>query len=160
VKWITRSHVHVDRVACPWLITRFIDSEAEFIFVPKKKVLEMAEKTGAIAFDTPGADLHHRDDLCTFEMIIKAYGLTDRALLRMARIINRLLKKAHLRRWPHPLSFRRRFNYASFQGISAALSLDHFEQPVENEFFRKLLMLPTRIDRKPIPWQPAWRPLP
>lgn len=88
MKWITRSHVHVDRVACPWLITRFIDSDAEFLFVPKSKVLEVAETTGAIPFDTPGADLHHRGEWCTFDVIIKEYGLTDSALLRMARIIN------------------------------------------------------------------------
>jgi hypothetical protein len=88
MKWITRSHVHVDRVACPWLITRFIDSDAEFLFIPKSKVLEIAEKEGAIAFDTPGADLHHRDDLCTFDVIIKEYELTDKPLLRMAKIIN------------------------------------------------------------------------
>ncbi len=88
MKWITRSHVHVDRVACPWLITRFIDSEAEFLFVPKKMVLATAEKTGAIPFDTPGAALHHRDDLCTFDVLIEAYELTDPALLRMARVIN------------------------------------------------------------------------
>ena len=88
MKWITRSHVHVDRVACPWLISRFIDSEAEFLFVPKSKVLERAESEGAIPFDTPGAKLHHRDDLCTFDVIIKDYELTDKALLRMAKIIN------------------------------------------------------------------------
>jgi len=88
MKWITRSHVHVDRVACPWLISRFIDSDAEFLFVPKSKVMEMAEKTGAIPFDTPGAELHHRDPLCTFDVIIKDYELADKALLRMAKIIN------------------------------------------------------------------------
>ena len=88
MKWITRSHVHVDRVACPWLITRFIDSDAEFLFVPKSKVREMAEKTGAIPFDTPGAELHHRDALCTFDVIIKDYELADKALLRMAKVIN------------------------------------------------------------------------
>jgi hypothetical protein len=88
MKWITRSHVHVDRVACPWLITRFIDSDAEFLFVPKSKVMEMAEKTGAIPFDTPGAELHHRDVLCTFDVIIKDYELADKALLRMAKVIN------------------------------------------------------------------------
>ena len=86
MKWITRSHVHVDRVACPWLITRFIDSDAEFLFVSKSKVMELAEKNGAIPFDTPGAELHHRDDLCTFDVIIKDYGLTDNALLRMAKV--------------------------------------------------------------------------
>ena len=88
MKWITRSHVHVDRVACPWLITRFIDSDAEFIFVPKSRVLEVAEQQGATPFDTPGAELHHRDDLCTFDVLIEEYGLTDKALLRMARVIN------------------------------------------------------------------------
>ena len=88
MKWITRSHVHVDRVACPWLITQFIDSDAEFLFVPKSKVMEIAEKEDAIAFDTPGAELHHREDLCTFDVIIKDYELTDKALLRMAKIIN------------------------------------------------------------------------
>ena len=88
MKWITRSHVHVDRVACPWLITRFIDSDAEFIFVPKSRVLKVAQKQSAIAFDTPGAELHHQGDLCTFDVIIKDYELTDRALLRMAKVIN------------------------------------------------------------------------
>jgi hypothetical protein len=88
MKWITRSHVHVDRVACPWLITRFIDSEAEFLFVPKSKVLETAKSTGAIPFDTPGAELHHREELCTFDVIIMEYELTDKALLRMAKVIN------------------------------------------------------------------------
>jgi len=88
MKWITRSHVHVDRVACPWLITRFIDSAAEFLFVPKSKVMEMAEKERAIPFDTPGAELHHRENLCTFDVIIREYQLTDPALLRMAQVIN------------------------------------------------------------------------
>ena len=75
-------------MACPWLIIRFIDSDAEFLFVPKNKVMEMAEKTGAIPFDTPGAELHHRDALCTFDVIIKDYELADKALLRMAKVIN------------------------------------------------------------------------
>lgn len=88
MKWITRSHVHVDRVACPWLITRFVDSEAEFLFAPQSKVLEIAEKTGAIPFDTEGAHLHHRQDRCTFDAIIEDYRLTDAALLRMAQVIN------------------------------------------------------------------------
>ena len=88
MKWITRSHVHVDRVACPWLITRFVDSEAEFMFAPKSKVMEIAERTGAIPFDTPGAVLHHRDNRCTFDAIIEDYALTDKALLRMAKVIN------------------------------------------------------------------------
>lgn len=88
MKWITRSHVHVDRVACPWLITRFIDSAADFLFVPKSKVMEVAAETGAIPFDTPGAGLHHRGALCTFDVLIQEYGLTDKALLRLAKIVN------------------------------------------------------------------------
>ena len=88
MKWITRSHVHVDRVACPWLISRFIDSAADFLFVPKSQVLEVAEKEGAIPYDTPGAELHHRDTLCTFDVLIKEYGLVDRGLLRLAKIVN------------------------------------------------------------------------
>ncbi len=88
MKWITRSHVHVDRVACRWLIARFVASEAEFMFVPKSKVLDVAEKTGAIPFDTPGAELHHRDNRCTFDAIIEDYELTDAALLKMAKVIN------------------------------------------------------------------------
>ncbi len=88
MKWITRSHVHVDRVACPWLIMRFIDSDAELMFVPKSQVLAVAEKEGAIAYDTPGAELHHRGDLCTFDVLIAEYELVDKALLRLAKIVN------------------------------------------------------------------------
>jgi len=88
MKWITRSHVHVDRVACPWLINRFIDSAAEFIFVPKSRVLEVAKQEGAIAYDTPGAELHHRGDLCTFDVLIEDYELVDKGLLRLAKIVN------------------------------------------------------------------------
>jgi hypothetical protein len=88
MKWITRSHVHVDRVACPWLIKRFVDSEAEFLFVPKGRIQEVAKEEDAIPFDTPGLELGHHDDLCTFDAIIRKYDLTDKALLRMAKIVN------------------------------------------------------------------------
>ena len=88
MKWVTRSHVHVDRVACPWLITRFVDSQAEFLFVPKDQVLATAEREGAIPFDSPGAELTHDGDLCSFDVIIRKHRLTDKALLRMARIVN------------------------------------------------------------------------
>ncbi|MBI4967655.1 MAG: chromate resistance protein [Rhodospirillales bacterium] len=88
MKWVTRSHVHVDRVACPWLIARFIDSEAQFLFVPRTQVLETAEREGAISFDCKGARYDHDGDLCTFDVLIRAYGLTDPALLRLAAIVN------------------------------------------------------------------------
>ena len=88
MKWITRSHVHVDRVACPWLISRFVDSEAEFLFVPKNQVMEVAERENAIPFDIPDVELGHHGDDCSFDSIIKKYGLTDKALLRLAKIVN------------------------------------------------------------------------
>jgi hypothetical protein len=86
--WITRSHVHVDRVACPWLIMRFIDNEAEFLFVPKNQVDKIAKERGAIPFDAPGVELGHVDGRCSFESILRKYELKDPALLRMAQIIH------------------------------------------------------------------------
>ncbi len=88
MRWITRSHVHVDRVACPWLITRFVDNEAEFLFVPKNRIEPVASETGAIPFDAPGAELGHHDGKCSFEAIIAKYELSDPALLRMAQIVH------------------------------------------------------------------------
>ena len=88
MKWVTRSHVKVDRVACPWLISRFIDSQAEFLFVPKSQVEKVANETGAIPFDAPDVELGHKDGKCSFEIIIARQGLTDPALLRMAEIIH------------------------------------------------------------------------
>ena len=78
MKWITRSHVHVDRVACPWLITRFIDNEAEFLFVPVSQMEKVVKETGAIPFDAPGVELGHGSDgRCSFESIILKYGLKE-----------------------------------------------------------------------------------
>jgi len=88
MKWVTRSHVHVDRVACPWLITRFIDSEAEFIYVAKNQVERVVKETGAIPFDVPNVELGHKDGKCSFESIIEKYELTDPALLRLAKIVH------------------------------------------------------------------------
>ena len=88
MKWVTRSHVHVDRVACPWLIARFVDSAAEFLFAPKGRVNEAASAERAIPFDAPGVELGHHDGKCSFEAIIAKYGLTDPALLRLARIVH------------------------------------------------------------------------
>ena len=86
--WITRSHVHVDRVACPWLISRFIDSEAEFLFVPTNQIEKVVKETGAIPFDAPGVELGHQDGRCSFESIIHKYGLKEPGLLRLAKIVH------------------------------------------------------------------------
>ncbi len=88
MKWITRSHVHVDRVACPWLITRFIDNQAEFLFVAGSQVEKISAETGAVPYDVPGVELGHRDNRCSFESIILQYGLKEPGLLRMAKIIH------------------------------------------------------------------------
>jgi hypothetical protein len=86
--WITRSHVHVDRVACPWLITRFIDNDAEFLFVPKSQIERTVKETGGIPFDAPDVELGHHDGRCSFESIILKYELKEPGLLRMAKIIH------------------------------------------------------------------------
>jgi len=78
----------VDRVACPWLISRFVDSDAEFIFVPKSRIQEVVGKEGATPFDAPGVQLGHHDGDCSFDTIIKAFELADKGLLRLAKIIN------------------------------------------------------------------------
>jgi hypothetical protein len=88
MKWITRSHVHVDRVACPWLITRFIDNEAEFLFAPKNQIKKIVQETGAIPFDTEGVELGHADGRCSFESIILKYDLKEPGLLRLAEIVH------------------------------------------------------------------------
>jgi hypothetical protein len=88
MKWLTRSHVHVDRVACPWLITRFVDSEAEFLFVPKSRVEEIAKTGGSIPFDAPGVELGHHEGRCSFESILLKYDLKDPALLRLGKIVH------------------------------------------------------------------------
>jgi hypothetical protein len=88
MQWVTRSHVHVDRVACPWLITRFIDNEAEFLFVPKNEIARVAAETGAIPFDAPDVELGHHEGRCSFESIILKYELKEPGLLRLAQIVH------------------------------------------------------------------------
>ncbi len=88
MKWVTRSHVHVDRVACPWLITRFVDNEAEFRFVPKNQIERVAKEEDAIPFDAPGVELSHHDRRCSFESIMLKYDLKDPALTRLAKIVH------------------------------------------------------------------------
>lgn len=87
MKWITRSHAMVDRIACPWLIRRFVDSEAEFIYVAASQVMARAKELGAIPFDAKDVELGHHGERCSFDAIIEKYELKDPALLEMAKII-------------------------------------------------------------------------
>jgi hypothetical protein len=86
--WVTREGAKTDRVACPWLIRKFVDPQAEFLFVAKDKVLEVAKREGGKSFDCPGADFTHRGGKCSFEVLVEEYGLTDPALALLARIVH------------------------------------------------------------------------
>jgi hypothetical protein len=89
MKWVTRARPKTDRIACPWLIRRFIDHDAEIVFVPPDRVLDAARTSGGRSFDAPGADYTHRDGKCSFEVLIDEFGLgADAALVRLARIVH------------------------------------------------------------------------
>ncbi len=87
MKWVTRARPKVDRVVCPWLIKRFVDPQAEFLYVPADQVMAVAERDGAVPFDVPGIELGHHGSECSFDAIIRKYGLTDPALARLAVIV-------------------------------------------------------------------------
>jgi hypothetical protein len=87
MKWVTRARPKVDRVACPWLILRFIDPAAEFLYVPAAEVLAVARREGATPFDVPGVELGHHGAECSFDAVIRAYRLDDPALEALARIV-------------------------------------------------------------------------
>jgi hypothetical protein len=87
MKWVTRERPKIDRIACPWLVTRFIDREPEFLFVPPGRVTTVAAETGAIPYDVPGVELSHVGELCSFDTFLKRYGLKDPALDQLAVIV-------------------------------------------------------------------------
>jgi hypothetical protein len=87
MKWVTRARPKVDRVACPWLIKRFVDPQAEFLYVPTDQVMEVAKREGAIPFDVSNVELGHHGPECTFDAIIRNYKLTDPVLHRLALIV-------------------------------------------------------------------------
>jgi hypothetical protein len=88
MKWVTRERPKTDRIACPWLILRFIDPQAEFLYVPPDRVLEVAETEDALSFDAPGARYTHRSGLCSFEVLVEEYGIEDPAVHALARIVH------------------------------------------------------------------------
>ncbi|MFZ0031873.1 MAG: chromate resistance protein ChrB domain-containing protein [Candidatus Cybelea sp.] len=87
MKFVTRVNARVDRIACPWLVRRFIDPHAEFLFVQPEDVVRVAEAAGAKPFDVPGVELGHRGPECSFDAFIRSYDLSDPALLELARIV-------------------------------------------------------------------------
>lgn len=87
MKWVTRARPKIDRIACPWLITRFIDPAPEFLYVPAEQVLKVAEETGATPYDIPGVAYSHRGELCSFDTFLDKHGLDDPVLRRLAVIV-------------------------------------------------------------------------
>ena len=115
MKWITRERPKIDRIACPWLIKKYVDQNAEFLFVPKDKVFSEAERLNAIPYDIPGAEYSHEGNKCTFDYIIKKHGITDPAILQLAEIV----------RGADTDSFHLAPQAAGLWAISAGLSYNH-----------------------------------
>ena len=88
MKWVTREHPKTDRIACPWLIRKFIDPAAEIVYVSRDDVLAYAEREGATSFDAPGAKYTHRNGKCSFETLIEEYKIDDPAVALMARVVH------------------------------------------------------------------------
>ena len=88
MKWVTREHPRTDRIACPWLIRKFIDPDAEIVYVPGDQVLAYAERAGATSFDTPGATYTHRDGKCTFETLVEEFKIDDPAIALLAQVVH------------------------------------------------------------------------
>jgi hypothetical protein len=88
MKWVTREHPKTDRIACPWLIRKFIDQDAEIVYVPRDQVLAYAEREGATSFDAPGATYSHRDGKCSFETLVEEYKIGDPAIALLARVVH------------------------------------------------------------------------
>lgn len=87
MKWITREHPKIDRIACPWLVARFVDESPEFLYVPAEEVMRIAAETGAIPYDVPGVELDHHGDRCSFDAFIAKYAIKDAALDKLALIV-------------------------------------------------------------------------
>jgi len=87
MKWVTRERPKIDRIACPWLIARFIDTEPDFLYVPAGEVLAVAQKTGAVPYDIPGVEMSHVGELCSFDAFLSKYALDDPALAQLATIV-------------------------------------------------------------------------
>jgi hypothetical protein len=119
MRWVTREHPKIDRIACPWLILRFIDAKAEFLYVPAERVIAVCKETGAIPYDVPGVELTHVGELCSFDAFLAKFHLEEPALARVA-IIVRGADTARLDLAPQSAGL-----YAISLGLSAVLPDDH-----------------------------------
>jgi hypothetical protein len=119
MKWVTRERPKIDRIACPWLIARFIDVEPELLFVPPDRVLRVAQETGAIPYDIPGVEMSHVGELCTFDAFLSKYTLRDAGLERLAAIV-RGADTSRLELTPQSAGL-----YAISLGLSRVFADDH-----------------------------------
>jgi hypothetical protein len=119
MKWVTRERPKIDRIACPWLIARFIDKEPEFLYVPSSAVLEVAEKAGAVPYDIPGVEMSHVGELCSFDAFLSKYKLDDPALQQLAAIV-RGADTSRLDLTPQSAGL-----YAVSLGLSLSFAEDH-----------------------------------
>ena len=119
MKWVTRERPKIDRIACPWLVARFIDQEPEFLYVPADKVLKVAGETGAIPYDVPDVELSHVGDSCSFDAFLEKYRLDDPALRQLAEIV----RGADTSR--HDLTPQSAGLFAISLGLSAVFADDH-----------------------------------
>lgn len=87
MKWITRERPKIDRIACPWLIKNFVDADAEFMYVPKEQVFEIAKQVNAVPYDIPGAEYSHYGDECTFDYIVRKHNIDDAAIVQIGNIV-------------------------------------------------------------------------
>jgi hypothetical protein len=119
MKWVTRERPKIDRIACPWLIARFIDNEPEFLYVPASQVLETAAKTGAVPYDVPGVEMGHVGERCSFDAFLAKHALTDPALQQLAAIV-RGADTSRLDLTPQSAGL-----YALSQGLAQVYADDH-----------------------------------
>jgi len=119
MKWVTRERPKIDRIACPWLIARFIDKDPEFLYVPAAEVLAVADKTGAVPYDIPGVEMSHEGDLCSFDAFLSKHKLTESALLQLATIV-RGADTSRLELTPQSAGL-----YAISLGLSQTYTNDH-----------------------------------
>jgi hypothetical protein len=153
MKWITRERPKIDRIACPWLIQRFVDPEAEFLYVPTAQVLPEAQRLGAIPYDVPGVELTHVGPRCSFDAILKKYQLDDPALLALADIV-RAADTDTLERSPQAPGL-----LAISLGLSANITDDHEMLRVGCVIYEALYSWCRALRGEHHGWQPQATPM-
>jgi hypothetical protein len=153
MKWITREHPKIDRIACPWLILRFIDKQAEFQYVPANQVLSIAKQSGATPYDIPGVELTHEGEFCSFDAFLRRYHLQDPALSQLAVIV-RGADTSRLELTPQSAGL-----YAISLGLSATLTDDHEMLRHGVIMYDALYVWCRTLQHETHSWPPASRPL-